>query len=425
MALFLTFFFTLMNHGLGLPVPAASYMRYAIIVAATFSVFGRGKSSAPVSNSDALLWATAAIVFMMLMHALIISPVTDISLLKTILFGTVALTLLAAWSWQSAAERRLTETMLFHGLAAIAISSIPLVVHPFGYMRNNVGFQGVMVHPQNFGPAMSVLASVLFGKWLSDRRGGYWIIGLVALCVTWIFLSKARVGLMSVVGGVVGAMVIHAFQSAAARAPEHLRIRPHRLALLAAACIAAAVFAGPVIATKTVEFIRKGRDADEALTESAVASRVGLIDRMMVNIQLNPLTGIGFGIASFPEERGNIGRDPFLGLPVLAPVEKGVMPVAIMEELGVPLATLLFIWMAVLGLRSARGGLAPLAGFLAAMFTNLAEATFFSPGGMGLMMLVVISWAATSPRTELAHVSPRRTAKRQRLLTIEVGGAIA
>jgi molybdopterin-guanine dinucleotide biosynthesis protein A len=101
------------------------------------------------------------------------------------------------------------------------------------------------------------------------------------------------------------------------------------------------------------------------------------------------------------------------------------MPVAIMEELGVPLATLLFIWMAVLGLRSARGGLAPLAGFLAAMFTNLAEATFFSPGGMGLMMLVVISWAATSPRTELAHVSPRRTAKRQRLLTIEVGGAIA
>jgi len=47
--------------------------------------------------------------------------------------------------------------------------------------------------------------------------------------------------------------------------------------------------------------------------------------------------------------------------------------------------------------RSPRGGIVTVVGFSIPMLTNLAESTFFSPGGTGLLVLLIVGWAATSP----------------------------
>lgn len=62
-------------------------------------------------------------------------------------------------------------------------------------------------------------------------------------------------------------------------------------------------------------------------------SRGFLIARMFSNIEEHPFVGIGFGVSSTPEEM-NITYDPIFGAPLSAPVEKGVLPVAIIEEFG-------------------------------------------------------------------------------------------
>jgi len=55
---------------------------------------------------------------------------------------------------------------------------------------------------------------------------------------------------------------------------------------------------------------------------------------MLENIATDPWRGIGYGIASESQSLV-VNRDPLFGLPVSAPVEKGIMPLAILEELGV------------------------------------------------------------------------------------------
>ena len=158
----------------------------------------------------------------------------------------------------------------------------------------------------------------------------------------------------------------------------------------------AGLFAGDRIAGIVQEFIKKGGKG-ESITDAAMESRGALVDFLMENIKNHPLTGIGFGISSNPADWWRIARDPLFGIPTTASTEKGVMPLAIAEEAGIPIAILTFLFLGLLTLRSARGGIVPFTVFTVAMLTNIAEATFFSPGGQGMLILLVVTWSATEP----------------------------
>lgn len=43
--------------------------------------------------------------------------------------------------------------------ALSALLSLPLLVHPLGYLRNGTGFQVILNHPQVFGPTMALLCA--------------------------------------------------------------------------------------------------------------------------------------------------------------------------------------------------------------------------------------------------------------------------
>lgn len=395
-SLFCVFIFTNINHSLGRPIAAAAIMRWVILFAAAFSVFSRGKNPGTRVQGRWLLPTTGGIVLLILIHSLLFSPIVDVSILKAFSFGVAILTLLAAWAWEDQRERELTEIMLLSGMVFVTLASIPLLVLPMGFGRNNVGFQGVLFHPQTFGPFVAILAAYFIARWLTTKRLEASATAMLAVCVACIYLSRARIAAFAFAGGVGLAAASYPLQAMISRMADQSRPLVRRVLLIAAAGILAAAIAGPTVFEKATEFVQKGSQNAETITDVAFSSRGFLIDRMTANISAHSLVGIGFGVPSDPEDYDQVARDPIFGLAIAAPVEKGVMPIAITEELGIPFATIIFLWMAALGCRAAQGGIAPLSVFLTAMLTNVAEATFFSPGGMGLLMLIVITWAVTA-----------------------------
>jgi hypothetical protein len=117
---------------------------------------------------------------------------------------------------------------------------------------------------------------------------------------------------------------------------------------------------------------------------------------MLDNIEQQPLSGIGFGIGSDPWMMA-IKRHPLYGLPTSAPIEKAVMPIAVMEELGIPGFLLVAAWTWMLLRRAARVGIDRLVVITTALLINFGEFVFFSPGGLGMLLLIMVAWAATYP----------------------------
>jgi len=98
----------------------------------------------------------------------------------------------------------------------------------------------------------------------------------------------------------------------------------------------------------------------------------------------------------------------------MATVEKGVMPMAVVEETGFLGARVTYPWLILLMVRAAKGGLVPSIVFWTVLATNIAEANFFSPGGQGMFQLIFATWGCTAPPIptlrQATAVSPLRRA---------------
>ncbi len=144
-----------------------------------------------------------------------------------------------------------------------------------------------------------------------------------------------------------------------------------RIELLVFASLSLGLLAGPLLADQIQDFLLKGgRGHAENLLESVQLSRGPLFERMVDNMQKHPGTGIGFGIASGSDPNGGDAR-PVFNFPVRADIEKGIMPLAVVEELGVPGAFLVAIWFFILLRSAARGGLVALSVAATVVFLNL------------------------------------------------------
>ena len=147
---------------------------------------------------------------------------------------------------------------------------------------------------------------------------------------------------------------------------------------------------------------KSGRSSADTLLEAYQQSRGILIDPMLANIADDPWRGIGFGIASNPSEMV-VQRDPFLGLPIGSSIEKGVAPLAIVEEVGVLGAILIIFWLLVFLRKGVVAGLPPLAVLLTALILNLGEYTLFSAGGQGLLLMILFGWVYGSAARRGQH----------------------
>lgn len=394
-ALILLAFLIIFNKG------GISLGRWLVLLAAAgrmlVDTFGLNRPVPKVTNGF-LLYCISVFVL-----SFVVSPYPVISLFKIISFtlgvGTVLI--------QFHRTRHLTNywiSVLFTLGAFILVASLPLYGTGLGYQRNGVGFQGILTHPQTYGPVLAPLTGLFTGLILFRGYRTYLIVGVTLLGWLGMYTSQARTSILATVLGVV---IVFAtgliFKSGEWRAEVVRAItRPVTIGII----LIVIIFTGTqwsLVQQKISQFLFK--DAPSSSIESAMAeSRGSLVNKSMQNFFANPMTGIGFGIPSnyntFEVERG-----PF-GLPISATVEKGFMPAAVLEETGLVGAATLIIFLVMLFTPVIRYGTPIMIWMMiSALSVNLGEMVFFSMGGMGFYFWIIMGFCYAGATRELEQAS--------------------
>ena len=155
----------------------------------------------------------------------------------------------------------------------------------------------------------------------------------------------------------------------------------------------------PQVLEPMQSFAIKGEE--KPIGEAFYASRGKRIEEQWRNFTEQPITGHGFGIYSSGDVPS--GVKTFLGIPISAPTEKGFIPTAVLEETGI-IGSIFFLYFLFSLIRLALKGtdIRWIAMFFGCLFVNVGEAVFFSVGGIGLHIWLLMGLAIGA-----AEVSPR------------------
>ncbi|MBS1158789.1 MAG: hypothetical protein H6R15_1208 [Proteobacteria bacterium] len=399
-ALALSWLFTFLNPGISPEVAMAGIGRYFVLASSMISIFFRsGIGSREDIRVNGFIFLTLLGGVGVLFHSIIFSRVLDVSLLKAISWIAAFVTLFSAWKGLCVRDRELVEKQIFGGLLGIMFVSIPLLVSASGYFRNEVGFQGVLNHPQAFGATMALLGAWLLSRVFVKKSPSWIVVLFFIITVVLIFLSMARTAGLGLLLAIFSSVVFGLFFGRRKFAEFLPGLQSGRVKFFLFFVVFCGVFFAPFFVANVQNFILKGGE-NSSLAGAYESSRGFLIERMIENIKKRPYGGIGFGMSSDPEIM-DIQRDPVFGLPTGAPVEKGVGFLAIWEEIG------LFGFLGVLGwlwimLRRAErnGGLPALMVCMTVVLMNFGEFTLFSAGGMGMLSLILITWASSGKSPE-------------------------
>ncbi len=391
-ALFLSWLFSMLSPAIAPGASMASIGRYGVLLAAVVSIALHKPSLTSPRNTKPLIEITLLLGAFLILHSFLFSSMPDVSVLKAISWTLAMTSLFACWSGLSDDQREVMSQQLFGGLILIMVASLPLLALPAGYLVSG-GFQGVFSHPQVLGLTMALLGAWAAVRMFALPKPPWSLVILVPVSMALVMLSGARTAGLALLIGVAAALFFG--PSLSGRPVRHLLpgLRSRRVHLVIGIMLAGIVVAWPKLAERTETYMTK-RGGTSNVVEAYEASRGGLMERMWLNIEQKPLEGIGFGIASTPDLMVVV-RDPVLGLPTSAIIEKGVMPVAVLEEIGVVGALFVAAWLWIVLRRCARRGVAPLAVFLVVLLLNMGEATLFSVGGAGLLAMILMAWGAT------------------------------
>ncbi len=393
-ALALSWLFTMISPGIAPLASLGALGRYTIIFSAAISVFLRFRPARYQTSEKQLLFSTMALSAFFLVHSLLFSAIPDVSVLKVISWTLTVTTLFAAWGGLNADQRDALIHQLFKGLTLVLIVSLPLIVMPLGYLRNAHGFQGILNHPQAFGTTIALLGIWVAAGLLTLSRPPWRLVLFTGACVILIFMSEARTAGFALVGGIVSSVMVTVLLSKQRIAVLYPGLRNPRVILVIVCSLFLAIVFAPKLVDSLDTYVSK-RSNVQGILAAYENSRGRLIEDMWRNIEKRPMTGIGFGIASNPSTM-RVTRDPIFNLPVGASIEKGVLPLAIVEEVGVIGFLLVLLWGWGILRRALKGGGAAVGLLATIILLNFGESTFFSVGGMGMLPLVFLGWIATS-----------------------------
>ena len=390
-ALTLLAFLLVVNKGLVNVGGYVSMFRWPIL----FAAFGRVIwdtiiKNAPVPRVLPLLMIFTLTIFL---FALLVSFLPAVSILKVVTFSVGVGTILTClhrtlyirdyWlSW-------FTTIGLF-----ILVASVPLYATPWGFMRNGVSFQGILVHPQIYGPIAATMTSFFTGLvFFESSRSRLMQLG-VALGWLAIFTSQSRTSFLALFLSFL-LVLIFGFMHKKWQPQIVQALSRSTTLLIGAFAIFFVVLQWGNMQNGLVTFLLKDDgDASSSITNALEDSRGWLIQRSMNNFYENPLTGIGFGVPSNPEAaRVETG---FLGLPTGASVEKGFMPSAVLEETGITGAFFVVLLLITL-IRPVLqyGGISLFWMLMTCVMINAGEMVFFSVGGMGLYIWLLMAFCYT------------------------------
>lgn len=279
----------------------------------------------------------------------------------------------------------------------IVVASGLAFVTGFGNVRAASLFQGIWAHPQILGPASAIMVAWFAGQlFFKERIGALLVLTIGSLAL--VYFSGARTGGFAFVFGfIITFLLWRVFMKR--RLPLGNMMTGGVMLLVLFVAVPVLVLQGPSLTTAVTDYILKD-DFDEQLEAGApgaadvfAESRGARMNASLNNFMSNPVTGIGFGVPTTYEEYRRM-QTGVMGIPVGASYEKGFMPSAIVEEMGV-LGTLTVIFMflafAVPVVRYAPFHVVWV--FWTALAMNVGAAVYFSIGGVGMLMWLMVGFA--------------------------------
>jgi len=280
---------------------------------------------------------------------------------------------------------------------AVLVSILSIAVIPFeniaykynGYGTNYHLLMGITKHSQVLSIFMSPFIGFLIGK-IYEKGFRLNYVLLLCLFVITLFLTKGRTGMFSIILSLLILIFITIFSKRYRKITiEWLKSTTNTI-VLSVVLLIGIIFYNQIFNVVSA-FVLK-REETKNVKESFETSRLGQILKVTKNISDSPYTGIGFGMPSFKKSlKKKLVKDPFFHIPISAATEKGFLPLAIVEETGI-VGTIFFLLFLITFLGRIYKN-APVSIFLFSLvsFTNnFGEMMFFSFGGIGLMMWLLM-----------------------------------
>jgi hypothetical protein len=341
--------------------------------------------------------------------AYLVSPAFTISFFKITAFTYGAATFLIAYNGLD--ERSLDQLKNWFQAISIAVVllSLPtLMIRRVGFHTNGSGFQGVLSHPQAFGVFLAPTVAYLAANIVLVRKPRImWEWLFEGIAVLFMFFSRCRTAMLAMLMSLGTAIITYTLSSRR----KVTQMAPSRNLIFMAfglGLLFAVIAISPMLSSTVEKFWTKGEET--TVEDSFYRSRGIGVEFYWKRFLQQPLTGHGFGVDIAQRASKNIKT--FLGIPLSSSVEKGFLPVAFLEEVGIiglisfiPLFLVLLMWAV------SQSDIGLISMFFACLFVNIGEAVFFSIGHMGGYLWLLIG-LSTAPGWKKYKTTLERSKKR-------------
>lgn len=326
------------------------------------------------------------------------SPAVVISLMKAAEFAFGVTAVLVAYNHVRGPKLvRLQRWVITVSLTVIGLSALTLLV-PSAGLGSDGGLEGLLNQPQALGIFMAPFAAwALSGTLMMRRRATRLELWAALALVALILLSRARTAGFGCAFGIAIVLVGRALGRR--QFGQATLGRPILIGVAACALLAVLAMTTGQVSRIVTDYAYKGSVGQaNSLNEAFYVSRGGGAQAQWQNFLNKPFLGNGFGV--YPDGHFPSGISYFDGIPISAPIEKGFLPTAILEEGGALGGALLVLLIGTLWRQAWRNtDLRWRAMFVACLGINIGECVFMSPGGIGMFEWLLLSLAMFSYRT--------------------------
>ena len=175
--------------------------RHLVLGAAAVSTGLRALSAPRPGVISAVDLCTLLLGAYVLLHAVVLSHATEVSLLRGLSWLAAALVAAGGWARLTAGERERLGWSLWCGLCAVVLAGLPLLASPAGYAPWG-DFQGVLRYPTLQGIAAALLGAWSIALLFERRRAPLALIAVAAASGVLVMLSGSRTAAVAMFAGV-------------------------------------------------------------------------------------------------------------------------------------------------------------------------------------------------------------------------------
>ncbi len=346
-----------------------------------------------------VIWPVWLFALLCALTSAIQSPALAVSIMKIATFALAATATLVAFRRLSPEQLAKMQTwFLSLGVTLITLSALTYA-RPSLALGTNQGLQGLFAQPQALGIFIAPFAAwSLCGAFLMRRQANRLEIWFAVGSLLLILVTKARTAGFA---AFLGAGIVVLARLLGGRRRVHAALgRPLLLAAAFALVLVAVAATTGKVGKVLTDYAFKGTQSEtKDLGGAFYASRGGGVVSEWHNFLRHPLTGNGFGV--YPDGKFPVGVSYVWGIPISAPIEKGFLPSAVLEEDGIPGAFCLALLILALGREAWRHpDLRWRALFCACLAINIGECVLLSPGGIGMADWLMIGLAVSASRAQ-------------------------